>query len=78
MVQHENQALPDFHNITIYGKAHRLTGADYEVAKHKLLERRPLGDYKEDNKNIYKVSPDYIKILDLSKKKGEQVKIIKP
>ena len=78
LVQHENQVLPDFLNITLYGKAKQLAGADYDVAKHNILEGRPKVKYLDDSKNIYQVRPNVIKILDLSKKQGEQVRIIKP
>jgi uncharacterized pyridoxamine 5'-phosphate oxidase family protein len=78
LVQHENQVLPDFVNLTLYGKARRLTGAEFTTAKNKLLERKPYAIYDENSKNIYQVIPQQIKILDLSKKQSEQVRIIKP
>jgi uncharacterized pyridoxamine 5'-phosphate oxidase family protein len=78
LVQHENQVLPNYTNLTIYGRARKLIGAEYERGRAKLLERRPNAIYEEDSKNIYQVAPEQIKILDLSKKANEQIQIIKP
>ncbi len=78
LAQHENQSLPNYTNITIYGHAKRLSGPEYEEGRAKLLERRPNAVYEEESKNIYKVIPEQIKILDLSKNSKEQIHIIKP
>lgn len=78
LAQHENQTLPNYTNITIYGKAKKLTGSEYEQGRAKILERRPNAVYEEESKSIYKVVPNQIKILDLSKKSNEQLLVIKP
>lgn len=78
LAQHENQTLPNYSNVTIYGKAKKLTGAEYELGKAKILERRPNAIYEEASKNIYQVTPDRIKLLDLSKNANDQIQIIKP
>lgn len=78
LAQHENQTLPNYTNITVYGKAKRLSGSEYELGRTKLLERRPSAVYEENSKNIYQVIPEQIKILDLSKNPNEQLHIIRP
>ena len=78
LIQHENQVLPDYKNVTIYGRAKKLSGADYELGRAKILERRPNAVYEEESKNIYRVTPEQIKLLDLSKGVKDQVYIIKP
>lgn len=78
LAQHENQSLPNYSNITIYGTAKKLYCVEYEQGRAKILERRPNAVYEEESKNIYKVVPEQIKILDLSKKSNDQLVIIKP
>lgn len=78
LVQHENQVEPNYTNLTIYGAARKLTGAEYELGRTILLERIPDGVYVEEDKNIYQIIPERIKILDLSKKAEDQIQIIKP
>lgn len=78
LVEHENQALPDYVNITLYGKARRLDGTEFNEGMNKLLERKPYTVFNEESKNIYQVIPKLIKILDLSKKQNDQIRYIKP
>lgn len=78
LIQHENQVHPDYKNVTIYGKAKKLSGTEYDLGRAKILERRPNAIYEEESKNIYRVIPEQIKLLDLSKDANEQVHIIKP
>ena len=78
LAQHENQTPPNYKNITIYGSAKKLSGSEYEHGRAKLLERRPKAVYEEESKNIYRVIPEKIKILDLSKDSKEQIHIVKP
>ncbi len=78
LVQHENQTLPNYRNITIYGSVKRLSGPEYAEGRTKLLEKRPDAVYEEESRSIYKVIPEKIKILDLSKKENEQILVIKP
>jgi uncharacterized pyridoxamine 5'-phosphate oxidase family protein len=76
LVQHEEQVIPNFKNITIYGTAEKLTGDEYEAGSKKIKERRPNAEFDEKVKNIYKVKANQIKILDFSADPKEQVTII--
>lgn len=76
LVQHEGQVIPNYKNITIYGVAEKLSGAEYEAGKKKIQERRPNAIFDEETKNIYKVTAKKVKILDFSQKQDEQTTII--
>jgi pyridoxine/pyridoxamine 5'-phosphate oxidase len=76
LLQQEGQDIKDFKNITIYGTAERLTGADYEAGKKKIRERRPNAEFDEKVKYIYKVTARQIKVLDFSEKPEDRITII--
>lgn len=75
LVQSESQELNHFKNVTIYGRAQRLTGSDFEEGRKKILERRQL-PIDEESRFIYKVIPEQIKVLDFSKDSKEHISII--
>ena len=76
LVQHEGQVIPQYKNITIYGEAKRLTGAEYKLGVAKIIERRPNAVFDEDSKHIYKVIPNKIKILDFTESPEKQATVI--
>ncbi len=76
LVQHEGQVIPDFKNITIYGTAEKLTGAEYEKGREKIRERRPNAEFDENVKNIYRVAAKQIKILDFTADPKAQITVI--
>lgn len=73
LAQRENQTIPDFKNVTIYGEAVKLTGDDYIIGRQKIQERRPSAEFEEGIKNIYKVRAKIIKVLDFSKEPENQL-----
>jgi nitroimidazol reductase NimA-like FMN-containing flavoprotein (pyridoxamine 5'-phosphate oxidase superfamily) len=76
LVQHEGQVIPNFKNVTIYGVAQRLSGADYEEGKKIIKERRPNAEFDEAVKSIFRVIPGKIKALDFSAKPEEQLTVL--
>lgn len=76
LIQHEGQEIPNFKNITIYGVAEKLTGAEYEKGQKIIQERRPNAEFDEKVKSIFKVTPKKVKILDFAAKPEEKITII--
>lgn len=64
LFQHENQVIPDFVNITLYGKAVLTGGEEFNTGKQLILNRRPQLSAGIDNLNIYRVKAERIKVLD--------------
>jgi len=64
LFQHENQAIPKFVNVTIYGKAVLTEGEEFNVGKQVILARRPHLSAAIENHYIYRVKPERIKVLD--------------
>ncbi len=64
LFQHENQTIPDFVNVTLYGKAVLTEGEDFITGKQAILERRPQLSVAIASHNIYKLKTERIKVLD--------------
>lgn len=65
LFQHENQVIPNFLNITVYGKAVLLPpGEAFAVGKEVIDRRRPQNVVTEQTHFIYQVTPEQIKVLD--------------
>ncbi len=66
-IQHENQFISKFFNVTIYGEAVLLQEeSEYDNGKTLILSRRPSLKICKDTHNIYKVIPKKLKVLDYS------------
>lgn len=76
LIQHENQTIPNFVNVTIYGKAQKVQGDEYLEAADIIRKRRPNLTFQENEKSIFKVEANKIKILDFSEEPENQIKII--
>ncbi len=68
--QHEGQQ--SLKNITVYGKAEALEGADAEKAVELIKERRPQLNYNPEINVIYKINVDTIKSLDFAAEQKQQ------
>ncbi len=77
-IQHENQFISKFFNVTIYGEAVLLENeTEYEDGKTLILSRKPSLKIHKDTHNIYKVIPKKIKVLDFSEQNlNERISII--
>jgi uncharacterized pyridoxamine 5'-phosphate oxidase family protein len=78
-IQHENQFISKFFNVTIYGKAILIENdSEYESGKTLILSRKPSLKIHKETHNIYKVIPNKIKVLDFSEQNlNERISIIK-
>lgn len=72
LFQHENQVIPDFINITLYGKAILTEGEDFKAGKEIILKRRPQNAAAEETHNIYRVKPEKIKVLNFNAPNPEE------
>ncbi len=77
-IQHENQFISKFFNVTIYGEAVLIENeSEYEDGKALILSRKPSLKIHKDTQNIYKVIPKKIKVLDFSEQNlNERITII--
>lgn len=77
-IQHENQFISKFFNVTIYGEAILIENeAEYEKGKSLILTRKPSLKMNRNTHNIYKVIPKKIKALDFSEQNlNEKISII--
>ncbi len=64
LFQHENQTIPDFVNITLYGRALLAEGDELGTGRQVILNRRPQLSSVIHNHNIYKIKAERIKVLD--------------
>ncbi len=64
LFQHENQIIPEFINVTLYGKAVLTEGEDFITGKQAILERRPQLSAVIESHNIYRLKIERIKVLD--------------
>ncbi len=64
LFQHENQTIPEFINVTLYGKAILTVGEDFITGKQTILERRPQLSAVIESHNIYRLRTERIKVLD--------------
>ncbi len=64
LFQHENQIIPEFVNVTLYGKAVLAEGEDFITGKQAILERRPQLSTVIEGHNIYRLKTERIKVLD--------------
>lgn len=71
LFQHEGQQAPK--NITIYGKAEKLSGQAAIDAAALISKRRPQIQYNPPVSVIYKVHTETIKILDFASEDKQQV-----
>lgn len=62
LFQKEGQQVPK--NITIYGKAEKLTGREADERAEFIRERRPQLKYDSNINEIYKIQAETVKILD--------------
>jgi uncharacterized pyridoxamine 5'-phosphate oxidase family protein len=66
-LQHENQFISKFFNVTIYGEAILLEDeSEYNNSKILILARKPSLKIRKETHNIYKVIPHKLKVLDYS------------
>lgn len=72
LFQHENQVIPDFLNITLYGKAVPVKGEDFAAGKAVIAKRRPQNAAAEQTHNIYRIKPERIKVLDFKASNPEE------
>ncbi len=72
-IQHENQFISKFFNVTIYGEAILLEAdSEYNHGKTLILSRRPSLKIRKDTHNIYKVMPKKLKVLDYSEQNSKE------
>lgn len=64
LFQHENQIIPEFVNVTLYGKVVLTEGEDFVLGKQAILERRPQLSAVIEGHNIYRLKTERIKVLD--------------
>lgn len=64
LFQHENQTVPDFVNVTLYGRALLTEGDELGTGRQVILNRRPQLSSVIHNHNIYKIKAERIKVLD--------------
>ncbi|WFR54780.1 pyridoxamine 5'-phosphate oxidase family protein [Anaerocolumna sp. AGMB13025] len=78
-IQHENQFISKFFNVTIYGKACLINNEkEYETGKTLIISRKPSLKIQKDTHYIYKILPEKIKVLDFSEQNlNERVSIFK-
>lgn len=71
--QHENQFISKYFNVTIFGRAELVnTEVEFNKGKDLILNRKPHLNISKDTHNIYKVTPESIKTVDLGEKKPEE------
>ncbi len=77
-IQHENQFISKFFNVTIYGEAILIENeSEYEDGKTLILSKKPSLKINKETHNIYKVIPKKIKVLDFSEQNlNERISII--
>lgn len=77
-IQHENQFISKFFNVTIYGEAILLENeSEYEDGRTLILSRKPSLKIHKDTHNIYKVIPKKLKVLDFSEQNlNERISVI--
>lgn len=74
LFQHENQVIPDFLNITLYGEAVLTEGEGFSAGKEIISKRRPQIAATEETHNIYRVKTKKIKVLDFkASNPGERI-----
>lgn len=81
LFQHENQQFPAFRNVSVAGKAERLTeAADKKAAVNFITARNPafskrIAQNGLDTFALYKVTPIEIKLLDFGKGSSNNIEI---
>lgn len=70
--QKENQTIPDFQNITLYGKASVLSGEEEAQAKALIEERKGGLNLNQDGRVVLKVEVERGKKLDFRREPGQQ------
>lgn len=74
LFQHEGQQVPK--NVTLFGKAERLTGDRVNSGVEIIRKRRPQVNYNPETSEVYKIKTDAIKVLDFaSDTKQEVIKV---
>jgi nitroimidazol reductase NimA-like FMN-containing flavoprotein (pyridoxamine 5'-phosphate oxidase superfamily) len=78
-IQHENQFIAKFFNVTIYGKARLVDNEkEFETGKALITSRKPSLKIHEDTHYIFKILPEKIKALDFSEQNlNERVTVFK-
>ena len=69
--QHEGQTTPK--NITVYGRAEALEGADADKAVELIKARRPQLNYNPKINIIYKIKVETVKNLDFTAENKQQI-----
>lgn len=81
LFQHENQQFPAFRNVSVSGKAERLTEkADIDTAVSAITARNPAFAARLDQNGLntfalYRVAPAQVKVLDFSKGPANNVEV---
>lgn len=73
LFQHEGQVIPNFRNITVYGKAELLSAGSFDKGLEVIHSRRPQSRISTKTHNIYRIRTWEIKILDFSKEKQIEI-----
>ena len=71
LFQHEGQAVPK--NITVYGKAGRLTGKEADDGAKLIQQRRPQLVYDPKINEIYKIEAETVKLLDFGRENKQEI-----
>ncbi|WP_310603101.1 pyridoxamine 5'-phosphate oxidase family protein [Anaerosporobacter sp.] len=66
LVQHEGQKMPNFKNVTIYGKAYPVKEDEFQGAVDIIKKRRPQLNLDGSKQHVYKVIAEKLKIVDFS------------
>lgn len=73
LIQHENQYISKFFNVTIYGEAVLLENdQEFEYGKNLILARKPSLKIRKDTHFIFKIIPKKLKVLDFSEQNQKE------
>lgn len=70
--QHDNEFISKYFNATVFGRADLVdTEVEFNKGKDLIQGRKPHLNISKETHNIYKISPEFIKTVDLSEKRPE-------
>jgi uncharacterized pyridoxamine 5'-phosphate oxidase family protein len=77
--QHDNEFISNHFNVTVFGRAALVnTEVEFNKGKDLILNRKPHLNISKETHNIYKITSESIKTVDLGEKKPEdRISILK-